>query len=152
MGSASTTPEQPALSSSQAIRAESSTVLTAQDSQHAPSYHEQRSFSRTLSSMQSMPRQLSTLPAELEAAASTAVDLGLTAMQTAPVTAEPVLDPYFFASMKAHFNQLAEDQTLRLQGKLNTGLPVILKQFGVKHVNALASGGTGRRTGRLPPE
>ena len=102
--------------------------------------------------MQSMPRQLSTLPAELEAAASTAVDLGLTAMQTAPVTAEPVLDPYFFASMKAHFNQLAEDQTLRLQGKLNTGLPVILKQFGVKHVNALASGGTGRRTGRLPPE
>ncbi|GAX74541.1 hypothetical protein CEUSTIGMA_g1990.t1 [Chlamydomonas eustigma] len=51
-----------------------------------------------------------------------------------PLTSEPLLDDSFFNLMKAHFNQLAENQTSQLQAKLNCGLPSIMEQFGVRHI------------------
>lgn len=56
-------------------------------------------------------------------------------LATAHETAEPLLlDEDFFATMKAHFNQLATNQTSQLQAKLNSNLPSLMHQFGVKHI------------------
>ncbi len=49
----------------------------------------------------------------------------------AALTAEPVLDDAFLQLVRAHFDDLAESQTQRLQKRLNAGLPVILKSMGV---------------------
>lgn len=55
-------------------------------------------------------------------------------VKTSASTAEPILDDKFFSGMKAHFDQMATDQTAALQTKLNVGLPTIMQQFGVRHI------------------
>ncbi|KAG1652506.1 hypothetical protein FOA52_008217, partial [Chlamydomonas sp. UWO 241] len=66
-------------------------------------------------------------------------------------TGEPLLNEDFFEAMKSHFNEMASNQTAQLQSKLNTGLPDIMKQFGVKHVSPGATLKATRPAPAWPP-
>ncbi len=46
-------------------------------------------------------------------------------------TAEPLLDDPFAGLVKAHFNEMALQQSRRLQRKLNADLPIVLQAMGI---------------------